>query len=57
MDDAFEGGCGDDGTGGTCPICRGEELSPDFIAMLEQAAAQPGRVMTAEETVEWLRDL
>ncbi len=57
MDDAFEGGCGDDGTGGTCPICRGEELSPDFIAMLEQAAAQPGRVMTAEEKVEWLRDL
>jgi len=57
MDDAFEGGCGDDGTDAPCPICRGEELSPDFIAMLEQAAAQPGRVMTAEETVEWLRDL
>ncbi|WP_156460682.1 hypothetical protein [Sphingomonas sp. Leaf339] len=57
MDDAFESGCGDDGTDGPCSICRGEELSPDFIAMLERAAAQPGRVMTAEETVEWLRSL
>lgn len=55
MDDAFKDGCGDDHGDDMCPICRGEELSPDFIAMLEQAAAQPGRVMTAEKAVEWLR--
>jgi hypothetical protein len=57
MDDAFKDGCGDDHGDEECPICRGEELSPDFIAMLEQAVAQPGFVMTAEETVEWLRGL
>ena len=57
MDDAFEGGCGDDHGDGSCPICRGEELSPDFIAMLEQAAAQPGRAMIAEEAIEWINSL
>jgi len=49
--------CDDDGTDEPCPICRGEELDPDFLAMIEQAAAQPGRVMTAEEAVEWIQSL
>lgn len=57
MDDAFRDGCGDDGTDAPCPICRNDELSPDFITMLEQAAAQPGRVMTAEEASEWINSL
>lgn len=58
MDDAFEGGCGDDHGDETCPICRGEELSPDFIAMLERAAsAAPVVSMTADEAIEWLRAL
>ncbi|WP_242098845.1 hypothetical protein [Sphingomonas sp. CROZ-RG-20F-R02-07] len=57
MDGAFKDGCGDDHGDGSCPICRGEELSPDFIAMLEQAAAQPGRAMTIEQFEAWLDDL
>jgi hypothetical protein len=55
MDDAFEDGCGDDGTDAPCPICRGEELDPDFLARIEAAASQPGRSMTADEAIEWLR--
>lgn len=58
MGDAFEGGCDHEHGDETCPICRGEELNPDFIAMLEQAAsAEPVVSMTAEEAVEWLRSL
>lgn len=58
MGDAFEDGCGDDHGDETCPICRGEELSPDSIAMLERAAsAEPVVSMTADEAVEWLRSL
>lgn len=57
MDDAFRDGCDDDHGDGSCPICRGEELDPDFLAWVEQAAAQPDRVMTAEEAIEWLRSL
>lgn len=57
MDDAFEDGCGDDHGDETCPICRGEELDPDFLARIEHAAAQPGRVMTAEEFIAWLDSL
>ena len=49
--------CGDDGTDEPCPICRGEELDPDFLAMIERAAAQPGRVMTVEEAIEWIQSL
>ena len=52
MGDAFEGGDGDR----PCPICRGE-ASDEFIAMVEQAAAQPGKVMTFDEALAWLRDL
>jgi hypothetical protein len=51
------GRCDDDGADEPCPICRGDELDPDFLVMIEQAAAQPGRVMTAEEAIEWLRTL
>ena len=47
----------DGGTDNPCPICRGEELDPDFLGMIEAAAAQPGRVMTAEEAIEWVRSL
>ncbi|MHA0319412.1 hypothetical protein ACXY7D_13865 [Sphingomonas melonis] len=56
MGDAFEDGCEDDHGDGTCPICRGEELSPDFIALLERAASgEPVVSMTADEAIEWLR--
>jgi hypothetical protein len=51
-----EGRC-DDGTDDPCPICRGEELDADLLAMIEAAAAQPGREMTVEEFGEWLRSL
>jgi hypothetical protein len=51
-----DGRC-DDGTDEPCPICRSEELDPDFLAMIEKAAAQPGQVMTADEAIEWLRTL
>jgi hypothetical protein len=44
-----------DGADESCPICRGEELDPDFVARIEQAAAQPGRTMTFDEAMEWLR--
>ena len=57
MDDAFRDGCGDDHGDDSCPICRGEDLDPDFLAWVEQAAAQPGRAMTAEEAIEWFRSL
>lgn len=58
MDDAFRDGCGDDHGGDSCPICRGEELSPDFIAMLERAAsAEPVVSMTVDEAIEWLRSI
>lgn len=57
MGDAFEDGCGDD-RDHDCAICRGEALSPDFIAMLERAAsAEPIVSMTAEEATEWIRSL
>jgi hypothetical protein len=57
MDDAFEDGCGDNRGGDACPICRGEELDPDFLARITAAAAQPSRMMTAEEAIEWIRSL
>lgn len=41
-----------------CPICRGDELAPDFIATLEQAvSANPIVSMTAEEAIEWINSL
>lgn len=49
--------CDDDGTDEPCPICRGEELDPDFLARIEQAGAQPGRTMNFDEAIEWLRTL
>ena len=55
--DQHEERCGDDGMDEPCPICRGDPLDPDFIDMVEQAAAQPGRVMTFDEAIEWLRTL
>ncbi len=58
MGDAFGDGCGGDHGDGTCPICRGEELSPDFIALLERAASdEPVVSMTVEEAAEWIRSL
>ena len=57
MDDAFKDGCGDEHGDDSCPICRGDELDPDFLAMIEQAAAQPGQVMTFDEAKAWLRSL
>jgi hypothetical protein len=47
--------CGDDGTDKPCPICRGEELDPEFLARIEEAAAQPGITMTFDEAIAWLR--
>lgn len=47
----------EDGTDDPCLICRSEELDPDFLAMIEAAAAQPGQAMTAEEAIGWLRRL
>lgn len=55
MNDAFEDRFDDDHGVESCPICRGEELDPDFLARITAAAAQPGRVMTIEEFGEWLR--
>lgn len=46
--------CGDDGDGRSCPICRGDPLDPDFVEMIERAAAQPGQVMTVDEFTVWL---
>lgn len=47
-----DGRCGD-GQSDDCPICRGG-MSGAFVAMIEQAAAQPGQVMTADEFTAWL---
>ena len=46
--------CDDDETDEPCPICRGEELDPDFLAMIERAAAQPGKAMSFDKAIEWL---
>lgn len=40
-----------------CPICDGAELSPEFVAMLNAAAEQPGTVYTREEFSAWLDSL
>lgn len=48
--------CDDDGDGRYCPICRGDPLDPDFVAMIEQGAARPYQVMTAAEFTAWLDD-
>ena len=54
--DRHNEGCSDD-EAEPCPICRGDELDPDFVAWIEQTAAQPGRTMTFDEAIEWLRTL
>ncbi|MDB5715992.1 MAG: hypothetical protein JWO15_3389 [Sphingomonadales bacterium] len=46
----------DDPRHGDCPICRGD-VSPEFVAMIEAAADQPGEVMTADEAILWLRQV
>lgn len=57
MGEAFdEDSCGDDHSAGSCSICRGD-VSAEFIARIEQAAAQPGRVMSIDEFGFWLRDI
>jgi hypothetical protein len=39
-----------------CPICRGEELSPEFVATI--LAARPlGKNMDLEEAREWVNRL
>ncbi len=38
-----------------CPICRGEELDPALLARIEQAGVQPGKTMTFDEAMKWLR--
>lgn len=52
--DRHNGGCSDD-EDESCPICRGEELDPAFLARIEQAGVQPGKTMTFDEAMEWLR--
>lgn len=52
MGDTFEEVCDDH----ACAICQGE-VSDEFIAMVQQAAAQPGQVMTFDQAAVWLRDL
>ena len=56
MGDAFKDGCDDDQQDEPCPICQGE-VSNEFIAVIEQAAAQPGRVMTRDQFEAWLDGL
>ena len=56
MGDAFKDGCGDDHGDCSCPICRGE-VSDELVAMIEKAAAQPGRAMTIDQFEAWLDDL
>lgn len=46
--------CGDD-LYDQCPICLGE-VSDEFVAMIEQAAAQPGRPMAFDDAIAWLRE-
>lgn len=55
MFDEHSGRCGDDGTDEPCPVCRGDPLDPDFVEMVERVAAQPGKAMTFDEAIEWLR--
>ena len=57
MDDAFDDGCGGDHGDESCPICRGEELDPDFVSRITAAAAQPGRMMTIKEFNVWLEQV
>jgi hypothetical protein len=52
MGDTFEEVCDDH----ACAICQGE-VSDEFIAMVQQAAAQLGQVMTFDQAMVWLRDL
>ncbi|WP_288806250.1 hypothetical protein [uncultured Novosphingobium sp.] len=41
-----------------CPICRGVELSPDFVERIKQAGSSPSsKPMTKEQFLAWLRDL
>lgn len=49
--------CGDDGDGRSCAICRGDPLDSDFVEMIERAAAQPGKAMSFDEAIEWLRSM
>ena len=44
--------CDDDWEDKPCAICRGE-VSDEFLAMIEKAAAQPVRVMTRDEFEAW----
>ena len=48
----------DDGHDDDCPICRGDKLSAEFIAMIkEAAAAEPDPVMTPAEFGAYLDSL
>lgn len=46
-------GYGDGSQDQPCAICRGK-VSSEFVALISQAAAQPGRAMTANEFMTWL---
>ena len=50
-----EGRCGDEDH--DCPICRADVLSEEFIARIEEAAAEPRIVQTKEEFLAWLDSL
>jgi len=39
-----------------CPICRGVDLSPDFVERIKQAGSHSGETMTKEQFLAWLRD-
>lgn len=47
--------CDDDEDARSCPICRSDPLDPDFAEVIEPAAVQPGRAMTAGDFTAWLR--
>lgn len=47
--------CGD-GHDDDCPICSGR-MSEEFVARIEQAAAEPGIRMTVDEFTAWLDSL
>jgi hypothetical protein len=54
--DEHDGWFGGVGADQPCSICQGD-VSDEFVAIVEQAAAYPGRVMSLDEVEVWLRAL